>query len=64
MVESSLEITLGKKVAVKESIALDGKEVTKLNVHWVERSRRGTATRSDGSTVKHASKASTAKRCS
>jgi hypothetical protein len=50
-VESSLGITLGKKIAVKESIALDGKEITKLNVQWVERSRRGVATRSDGSTV-------------
>lgn len=50
-VEAALGITIGKKTPVKEAIALDGKEITKVNVQWVERSRRGIATRSDGSTV-------------
>jgi hypothetical protein len=49
-VEAVLGITLGKKATVKESIALDGKATTKINVQWVERYRRGTATASDGST--------------
>ena len=50
-VEATLGVTLGKRAAVKESITLDGKEITKLNVQWVERYRRATATTSDGSTV-------------
>jgi hypothetical protein len=50
-VESALGITVGKKAAVKESITLDGKEITKVNVQWLERFRRGTATARDGSTV-------------
>ncbi len=50
-VEASLGITIGKKATVKESITLDGKEITKVNVQWVERFRRGTATASDGSTI-------------
>jgi hypothetical protein len=50
-VETALGVTLGKKVAVKETIMLDGKEVTKLNVVWMERYRRATATTSDGRTV-------------
>jgi hypothetical protein len=50
LVEPSIE-DLGKKVTVKESVALDGKEITKVNVHWVERSREGIATRADGSSV-------------
>lgn len=50
-VEAALGITLGKRAQAKESITLDGKNVTKLNVHWVERYRRGTATASDGSSV-------------
>jgi hypothetical protein len=51
LVEATLGEKLGKRVTVKESISLDGKEITKVNVQWVERSRRGTAIRSDGSTV-------------
>jgi hypothetical protein len=50
-VEAALGVTLGKKAVVKESITLDGKEITKLNVQWVERYRRATATTSDGSAV-------------
>jgi hypothetical protein len=50
-VESALGVTLGKKVAVKESVTLDGKEVTKLNAVWVERYRRATATTNDGRKV-------------
>ena len=50
-VEAALGVTLGKKTAVKESITLDGKDITKLNVQWVERYRRATATTSDGATV-------------
>jgi hypothetical protein len=50
LVEPAIE-DIGKKVTVKESIALDGKEITKVNVLWVERSQQGTATRADGSTV-------------
>jgi Family of unknown function (DUF6263) len=51
MVESSLSIAIGKKSTVKETLALDGKETTKVNVVWIERSRAGVATRADGSTV-------------
>ena len=50
LAEASIE-DLGKKVSVKESISLDGKTITKVNVQWIERSQRGTATRSDGSTI-------------
>ena len=50
LAEASID-EIGKKVTVKESVALDGKEITKVNVHWVERSRRGTALRSDGTTI-------------
>lgn len=50
-VEAATGLTLGKKTLVKETIALDGKEITKINVQWVERYRRGTALASDGSTV-------------
>jgi len=50
-VDAALEISIGKKVAVSETIALDGKDVTKLNVIWVERYRRATAVASDGSTL-------------
>lgn len=51
MVETSLGITFGKKATVKETITLDGKETTKINVQWVERSREGVALRADGSSV-------------
>jgi hypothetical protein len=50
-VEKALDITIGKKMLVKESITLDGKEITKVNVQWVERYRRGTATTSNGTTL-------------
>jgi hypothetical protein len=50
-VESMLGITIGKKATVKESITLDGKDTTKVNVVWVERYRRGEATLGDGSRV-------------
>jgi hypothetical protein len=50
-VEAALGVTIGKKTAIKESITLDGKAITSINVQWVERYRRGTATASDGSTV-------------
>jgi Family of unknown function (DUF6263) len=50
-VESALSVTLGKKTMLKESVTLDGKEVTKLNAVWVERYRKGTATTVDGSTI-------------
>lgn len=51
LTEASLGEKLGKRVTVKESISLDGKILTKVNALWVERSRKGVATRSDGSTV-------------
>ena len=38
-------------MAVKESVTLDGKAITKLNVVWLERYRRASATLSDGSTL-------------
>jgi hypothetical protein len=50
-VETALAVTIGKKATVKESITLDGKEITKLNVLWVERYRRGTAVTGEGTTV-------------
>ena len=48
-VGAALDISIGKKTMVKETVTLDGKEVTKLNVLWMERYRRGTAVASDGS---------------
>ena len=51
LVEASLGEKIVNRVTVKESIALDGKELTKVNVQWIERSRPGIAMRSDGSTV-------------
>lgn len=50
-VEAALGIKIGEKKTVKESIALDGKAITKVNVVWVERYRSGTAIAADGSTV-------------
>ena len=50
-VEAALGVTIGKKATLKETISLDGKTVTNVNVQWVERYRRGTAIASDGSSV-------------
>jgi hypothetical protein len=50
-VETALDVKLGKKDSVKESLTLDGKDITRLNVVWVERYRRVTATLADGSTA-------------
>jgi hypothetical protein len=50
-IEESLGITLGKKDTVTEIYELDGKEFVKINVKWVERYRKGTATMADGTKV-------------
>jgi hypothetical protein len=50
-VEAATGLTIGKKATLKETITLDGKTVTSVNVQWVERYRRGTAMASDGSSA-------------
>ena len=50
-VEATLGVPLGKKAIVKESVTLDGKAITKVNVQWIERYRRATATTLEGSTI-------------
>ena len=52
-VEGALDIVLGKKVKVKETITLDGKDVTKLKVLFVEQYRRGTAVTGAGTTISY-----------